>query len=87
MIEKGAGESRIDILVDDQIPTEVKTSPDTMELDRAYAQAFKHLDSYGLLIELICKPKILDQVADFADRVQRNAAPRNPTFKMILKNR
>lgn len=62
MIEKGAGESRIDILVDDQIPIEVKTSPDTKELDRAYAQAIKHLDSYGLLIELICNRRFLTRL-------------------------
>jgi len=82
-IEKG--ESRIDLLVDDKIPIEVKLAPDQKEYQRAFDQAYRHMERYGLLIEVICRPKVQSQLHEFEERVQRMASPHNYLFKVIIK--
>jgi hypothetical protein len=79
------GETRIDILVDDQIPIEVKLAPDQKEYQRAFEQAYRHMEQYNLLIEVICRPKVQSLVREYEERVQRMARPQNYLFKLIIK--
>jgi hypothetical protein len=82
-VEKG--ESKIDILVDDQIPIELKMSPDTRELQRAYDQVFRHLDAFHSIIVVVCKPRNLDAIEDLRIRIAKYATPFGYPYKLIIK--
>jgi hypothetical protein len=82
-IEKG--ESRIDILVDDFVPIELKLSPDRQELERAFSQIFRHLDVHRAIIVVVCKPRNQDAMDDFQIRIMKYAKPHGYYYKMVLK--
>jgi hypothetical protein len=81
-----AGETLVDILVDQKYPIEVKKSPRGGELDRAFGQVFRQLDAYHNVIVVVCKPKILDELDDFETRVGKFANAHGHPYKIIQKN-
>lgn len=80
-----AGDTLVDILVDQNYPIEVKKSPRGGELDRAFGQVFRHLDAYHNVIVVVCKPKFLDELEDFSDRISKYAVLHNHPFILIKK--
>jgi hypothetical protein len=80
-----AGDTLVDILVDQKFPIEVKKSPRGGELDREFGQVFRHLDAYNNVIVVVCKPKFLDELNEFDERIQKYAVTHNHPYKMIIK--
>jgi hypothetical protein len=68
-LEEGA--EQVDILVDGQVPIEMKKSPTSSEYDRMQGQLFRFEGAYGCAIGVICDAKGGESYDDFVARIIR----------------
>ena len=54
-VQNEVGSTRIDILVNDTIPIELKKNPKRGDFDRLSGQIIRNIDAYGKLIVVICQ--------------------------------
>lgn len=74
-LEEGA--ELVDILVDDQVPIEMKKSPTSSEYDRMQGQLFRFEGAYGCAIGVVCDAKGGESYADFVARIIRTKGNRH----------
>ncbi len=84
-VESEVGQSRIDILVDNIIPIELKKSPSIGELDRAEGQLNRHWHAYGSVILVICRPTFSQDIDDFERRFDITAKALGMKYKIVKK--
>lgn len=67
-----SGESLADILVNDEIPIEMKKNPIKSSYNAAIGQLLQHCKAHGSVIIVICDPKRLDDFDEFSRDVKEN---------------
>jgi hypothetical protein len=71
LVEFEMGDSAIDLLIDGEVPIEMKRAPTGSELDRAFGQLTRHLEIHKALIVIICAPQSQESVDDFRNRISK----------------
>jgi len=76
-IKTEVGALRVDILVDDQIPIELKKTPKSTEYRTLTGQLFDYEDKYGFAIGVICDPSDKEVFEEWKKKILRHSGSRH----------
>ncbi len=85
-IEREAGPSLADILVDGKLPIELKKNPKLTDLDRLSGQVDRHIENYQTCIVVICDPGARDQLLKSQRRIESRYAASDGEVIFIHKS-
>lgn len=75
-----AGATHIDILVNDNIPIELKKNPNRGDFDRLDGQIMRNIDEYGKLIVVICRLETKELFLEYKNRNMNRFSPEELIF-------
>lgn len=73
-VKEEAGASQVDILVENEIPIELKKNPDKGAFDRLTGQIDRHIEAYGKLIVVVCQLATRDLFNEYKNRLEERYA-------------
>ncbi len=69
-VKEEAGETQVDILVENEKPIELKKNPNRGDFDRLSGQIERHIEKYGKLIIVICQLQHRDLYNEYKSRFE-----------------
>lgn len=83
-VQSEVGTTQVDILVNDNIPIELKKNPNRGDLDRLSGQIMRNVEEYGKLIVVICQLETKELFLEYKNRLKKRYSPEELIF--IIKS-
>ncbi|MFQ5978578.1 MAG: hypothetical protein ACE5OZ_10670 [Candidatus Heimdallarchaeota archaeon] len=69
-VKEEAGSTQVDILVENEIPIELKKNPNRGDFDRLSGQIVRHIEAYGKLVIVLCQLQTRDLFNEYKNRFE-----------------